>query len=77
MLGFNLRTAIKCIDGKWYAFAYWESDVYSIGSDCPRGGGQWFARCTDSGIKYVASASPTRKAAYNKARRYGNYTGEW
>ena len=77
MLGFNLGTAIKCIDGNWYAFAYSESEVYSIGTDCPRGSGRWFASCTDSGIKYVASPSPTRKAAYNKAKRYGRYTGEW
>ena len=37
--------------------------------------GQWFAGLTDSGIKYVASSSPSRKAAYMRAMRNGSYGG--
>lgn len=70
---------IKNIDGKWYAFNYDASNyqVHSIGSDSPKEGGCWFASATDSGIKYVASASPSRDAAYRKASRHGVYMGEW
>lgn len=72
------RTYIKKIDGKWYAFAgnAEEGQVYSIGSDCPKYGCALFGRWTDEGIKYVASSSPSRGAAYQKARRYGTYRGE-
>ena len=69
-------TYIREIDGKWYAFAADPDNgqVYSIGKDNPDHG-RWFGRLTDSGIKYVASASPTRKAAYQKASRNGTYGG--
>lgn len=78
MLEWNMKTAIKCIDGKWYAFAYDDNgNVYSLGRDSPKEGGHWFARRTDAGIVYVANCSPTRKAAYQKARRNGVYVGEW
>ena len=71
-------TYIKKIDGKWYAFAGDKSNdnVYSIGNDNPRDGGRWFARWTDSGIRYVASGLETRSGAYKKASRYGSYCGE-
>ena len=70
-------TYIKNINGKWYAF---EGDqergkVYSIGSDSPKEG-RWMANWCDSGIEYVAYSSPTRNAAYQKARRHGIYGGE-
>lgn len=75
-----MKTYITKIDGKWYAFAgdTHNDQVYSIGTDCPRdeSANCWFARWTDAGIKYVASASPTRNAAYQKARRHGEYGGE-
>lgn len=76
MEGYN--TYISNIDGKWYAYGGSESkhQVYSIGSDRPKDGGLWAAHWTDAGIKYVATASPTRNAAYKKARRWGNYCGE-
>ena len=77
MLESNLKTAIKCVDGKWYAFAFDESEVYSIGADSPKDGGHWFGPRNERGIKYVARPSPSRKAAYQKARRNGNYDGEW
>ena len=75
-------TYIKNIDGKWYAFEYSEKheQVYSIGRDNPpseNGRGRWCGRPTDSGIKYVSSPSPSRKAAYSKAYRWGEYGGEW
>ena len=72
-----IMTYIREIDGKWYAFAASPNNgqVYSIGRDCPSDGGNWFAGLTDCGIKYVASASPTRKAAYERARRNGYYGG--
>ena len=69
-------TYIKNIDGKWYAFEgdLRKNQVYSIGSDNPADG-RWCANWCDSGIKYVASPSPTRQAAYQKARRHGIYGG--
>lgn len=72
-------TYIKEIDGKWYAFGIDEfhHQAYSIGSDCPDDGGLWIARWSDEGIKYVASPSKSRSGAYQKARRWGNYRGEW
>ena len=77
MLEYNLKTAIKCIDGKWYAFAFGDSNVYSIGADNPKDGGRWFGKLSDAGIQYVSTPSPTRNAAYQKARRNGEYAGEW
>ena len=76
-----MKTYIKKIDSKWYAFAgdNNKGQVYSIGSDNPSkesGGSRWFARWTENGIKYVASPSPSRSAAYSKARRHGLYGGE-
>ena len=72
-------TYIRQIDGNWYAF--WgdeeRNQVYGIGNDCPsQAGCLWVSRWNDSGIKYVASASPSRNAAYQKARRHGKYNGE-
>ena len=78
MRGLSEDTYIKFIDGRWYAFGYDSRNyqVYSIGRDDPAECGCWFARATDSGIKYVASSSPSRHAAYMKARRNGHYCGE-
>ena len=72
------RTYIAEVNGNWYAFEGNVSNgqVFSIGADNPERG-RWMARCTSGGIKYVASPSPTRKAAYQKAKRHGNYCGEW
>ena len=72
------NTYITKIDDHWYAFAADQENyqVYSIGSDCPKGGGVWVAHLCDEGIKYVASWSPSRAAAYQKARRNGYYCGE-
>lgn len=75
---YDPRTYIKCIEGHWYAYeATDDGQVYSIGSDNPSQGGRWVARATDDGIRYVASPSPTRSAAYQRARRWGEYSGEW
>lgn len=73
-----MDTFITRIDNNWYAFAGDTNkyEVYSIGSDSPKDGGLWFARWTDSGIKYVATASSSRKGAYKKASRHGHYCGE-
>lgn len=73
-----MKTYITNIDGKWYAFEgdTNKNEVYSIGSDNPKYGGQWFARWTDSGIKYVSSPSTSRNGAYKRAYRNGNYGGE-
>lgn len=73
-----MKTYITCINGRWYAFAgdVHRNQVYGIGRDCPPGGGLYYARWTDSGVEYVATASPTRSAAYQKARRAGEYGGE-
>lgn len=71
-------TYISKVGEHWYAFAADPStyQVYSIGRDCPADGGVWVASLTDEGIKYVSSWSPTRHAAYEKARRNGHYCGE-
>lgn len=73
-----MKTYITCIDGKWYAFAGDPNNnqVYSIGNDSPRDGNCWFAKWTDAGIKYIASPSPSRSAAYSKAKRHGEYIKE-
>lgn len=76
-----MNTYITNIDGEWYAFAGDEKEdkVYSIGADCPpewTGCYSYTARWTSKGIKYVASSSPSRSAAYQKARRWGTYCGE-
>ncbi|MBP5463025.1 MAG: hypothetical protein J6Y20_13025 [Lachnospiraceae bacterium] len=70
-----MNTYITKIDGKWYAFAgdTRKAEVYSIGADSPRTGGQWFARWSESGIKYVASPSTSRSGAYKKASRHVEY----
>ena len=76
-----MKTMISYIGGKWYAYAIWGDNVYSIGADSAgarrSGGYAWTARWTDSGIQYVSSPSASRAAAYQKARRYGEYGGEW
>lgn len=77
-----MKTYITNIENKWYVFKgdANSNTVYSIGNDSrearQNGGSAFTARWTDAGIKYVASASPSRAAAYNKARRNGEYGGE-
>lgn len=76
-----MKTYIQMIDGKWYAYAASSEQyqVYSIGNDNPpreTGGSRYVARWTDAGVKYVASPSPSRDAAYRKARKHGEYSGE-
>lgn len=75
-----MKTYITNIDGAWYAFAAERDNVYSIGADSDgavkSGGYSWTGRRTAAGVKYVASVSPSRNAAYQKARRYGDYNGE-
>lgn len=73
--GERMNTYIRLIEGNWYAYGGHGSQVYSIGADSPKEG-RWFATRTDAGIKYVATKSPTRTAAYQKARRNGTYMGE-
>lgn len=75
-----MKTYIKAIDHKYYAFAgdVAKDQVYSIGSDKPpksTGCSLYFAKWTDSGIKYVSSPSPNYKAAKAKAKRHGEYCG--
>lgn len=77
MLESNFKTAIKKIGEGWYAFAFDAGHVFSVGADNPQDGGRWFAGRTDSGILYVSTPSPSRNAAYQKARRNGEYAGEW
>ena len=76
-----LKTYVTKINGEWYAFAGDTSkdQVYSIGKDQPpkgSGGYCYFASWSDSGIPYVATPSPNRKAAVAKAKRNGDYFGE-
>lgn len=76
-----IRTYITKINNEWYAFAadMNRNQVYSIGADQPpkdSGAYCYFANWTDGGVRYVASPSPSRKAAYAKAKRHGDYYGE-
>lgn len=77
-----MKTYITKIDEKYYAFAgdTNKNQVYSIGADKPSDGSAWFATWNDNGIKYVSSPSPSRNAAYKKAKRASNeyveYGGE-
>ena len=59
---------IARIAGKWYAFEKRGYQVFSIGRDNPKSG-RWMANFNEEGIKYVSSPSPTRNAAYQRARR--------
>lgn len=72
-----MNTYIRNINGSWFAFSgnKDKNQVYSIGADSPKEGA-WFGNWTDGGILYVATKSPTRTAAYRKARRNGTYMGE-
>ena len=75
-----MDTYIREIGGKWYAFGGSPSNaqVYSIGRDNPAkssGGTCWCAKWTEEGIEYVASPSPSKQAAMQKARRAGRYRG--
>lgn len=74
-------TGIANINGKWYAFEFNESknQVYSIGEDNQglENGCCYCARFNESGVQYVSTPSPTRHAAYNKAKRAGDYAGEF
>lgn len=73
-----MYTYITNINSLWYAYAgdHIRHQVYSIGPDNPKFGGQWCARWTESGIKYVSYACKTRSGAYKKAKKYGIYCGE-
>ena len=76
-----MKTYIQKIDGKWYAYAADEKSyqVRSIGRDNPdptTGGRAFVARWTAAGVQYVSSPSPSRRAAYDRARRHGKYGGE-
>lgn len=75
-----MKTYIAYINGNWYAFgANGYCDVVSIGSDNPpveTGCYVYTARWSGRGVLYVAKPCNTRNAAYQKARRYGEYRGE-
>lgn len=76
-----IRTYISKINGEYYAFAgdIKKDQVYSIGADNPPKESSaycYFATWSTGGIMYVSSPSPSRKAAYAKAKRHGNYFGE-
>ena len=40
------------------------AQVYSLGSDSPTGGGQWFSHMTEAGVEYVSSPR-SRSSAYH------------
>ena len=75
-----MQTYVTQIGGKYYAFAgdNMTGRVYSIGADRPpknTGCYTYFATWCDSGIRYVASPSASRKSAIAKAKRHGDYFG--
>lgn len=71
------KTAIREIDGAWYAFGVdvKKKRVYTLGRDTDNGF-TYSANLNVSGIRFVSQHSPNRRAAYNKARRGGTYIGE-
>lgn len=71
-----MTTGITKIGGEWYAFGIEDNSVLSIGKDCPKRH-LYFADASEGGVKYVATPSPTRQAAVSKARRGGEYSGEY
>ena len=73
-----MKTYVTCINGLWYPFMYDKehAHVLSIGSDNSECG-QWFAPCTNEGIKYVAHARQSYHAEYMHAKRHGVYGGIW
>lgn len=77
MNNYFARTYVSEIDGKWYAYgaSVEKYSVYAIGNDSRFAPGLYFARWTDAGIKYVSSPSANKRAAIEKARRAGNYSG--
>ena len=76
-----MKTYIREIDNKWYAFGciVERGQIYAIGADKPdyvrTGCYAHVANLCDAGIKYIVSSSPNRAAAYQKARRHGEYCG--
>ena len=74
--------AIWEIDGEFYPIQNMdETTVVDIGGrDAPSktsGASHWFARRSESGVKYVASGSPTRAAALARIRRAFNEKEMW
>ena len=71
------KTAIREIDGAWYAFGIdvKKKRVYTLGSD-KQSGYIYSANLNPSGIRFVSQRSPNRKAAYHKAYRGGTFIGE-
>lgn len=71
--------AIWEIDGEFYPVQnLGDGQVMDIGGrDAPaQRGTRWFANATESGVKYVASGSPTRSAALARIRRAFPNEGE-
>ena len=49
------RLAVVKINGRYYVVRIHNGQVYSVvPNDMPDGGGQWVARATEKGVKYVA-----------------------
>ena len=77
-----MYTCITKINGRWYAYAvdHAKRQVQSIGKDSNgakrQGGYAYIAHWDTVGIRYVATSSPSRAAAYQKAKRHGDYFGE-
>lgn len=71
------KTAIREIDGAWYAFGVdlKKKRVYTLGRDRDTGY-TYSANLNVSGIRFVSKRSPNRKAAYHKAYRGGAFIGE-
>ena len=63
---------IKEVNGSFYVFELDQKagQVRSaLRQDQPLGGGQWFSRATDAGIRYVASPFATHAQARRAMRR--------
>lgn len=74
-----MRTYIANVQGRWYAFRADISlnRVLAIGNDRPLDASKQYAgSLTASGVRFASLPCPTRSAAYQKARRNGEYAGE-
>lgn len=75
-----MTTYIAEIEGKWYAFAADKNflQVYSIGSDCPKDGRCWVARCTKAGSTICGCPIPQPARGLSKSPGdMGGMTGNY
>jgi len=72
-----MKTAIREIEGQWYAFGILKEvgedhgQVTAIGADIPKFDTTVIGYFDDNGIKYVSKPSKSKSSAQQKAKRAG------